>query len=161
MVARIVIVMIILFTGFNIANAKSAKVITIFDGDTIAAEIQGEKLTIKLYGIDAPESGQHGNASSTRFLQRLILDSFVEIEVMGTDVFGRTLAILTRVGWKWSVNAAVVANGYAWVKPTECKVDACIDLKKLEAEARLFRLGIWSGFNLVPPWEFNDNRRNR
>jgi hypothetical protein len=32
--------------------------------------------------------------------------------------------------------------------------------KKIESQARKLKLGIWSGFDLVPPWEFQERERN-
>jgi micrococcal nuclease len=155
-----VMLMFILMSSFNLTYASAATVVKVYSGDTLDVENQGETLKIKLYGIDAPESGQDGNLSATRFLERSVLQSPIEIKVVETDVFGRNLAIVDQEGQKWSLNAIIVANGYAWVKPDECKIDLCSDLKKLESQARMLKLGIWSGFDLVPPWEFMKHQRN-
>ena len=156
----IAMLMFIVMSGFNLAYASSATVVKVYSGDTLDVETQSEIVKIKLYGIDAPESGQDGNLSATRFLERLVLQSPIDIKVMETDVFGRNLAIIGHEGQKWSLNAIMVANGYAWVKPDECKIDLCSDLNKLESQARTLKLGIWSGFDLVPPWEFMKHQRN-
>lgn len=152
-------VLIILLTSLNFAYATTAKVIKIYDGDTLKVDVQGEALNIRLYGVSAPEGGQDGNVAATRFLRRLILGHPLEIQVMETDLFGRPLAIVIREGKESSVNAAVVANGYAWVNPGECKSDPCNYWKKLELSARKLKLGIWSGYDLVPPWEFGKQKR--
>jgi micrococcal nuclease len=146
--------------GLHVAHAATAEVIAVHDGDTLDVTIQGEKVRIRLYGIDAPERGQHGNVSSTRFLKRLVFEHPLEIRAIETDVFGRTLAIILLEGRKSSVNAAIVANGYAWVNPSQCIVSHCKRWKKIESQARKLKLGIWSGFDLVPPWEFQERERN-
>ena len=153
-VLRSAVVFIFLATSPNFANASPAKVIRVYDGDTLRIILQGEKVSIRLYGIDAPESGQAGNVSATRFLKRLVLEQPVEIKVIATDAIGRSLAIVIREGKEPSVNAAMVGNGYSWVNPGKCKVDECTYWKKLESQAKKLKLGIWSGFDLVPPWEF-------
>ena len=140
--------------GFNPAFAEKATVIAVFDGDSLNVEIKGEKVRVKLYGIDAPENGQKGNSAATRFLKNHVLNSPVEFKEMGKDGFDRTLAILNVADYKFSVNASMVANGYAWVKPDECNIADCAKMQKMESKARQLKLGIWSGFNLVPPWEF-------
>ena len=152
--ARHILVLIILISSFNTAFAAMARVVDVFDGDTLNVEIQNEIVRIKLYGIDAPESGQAGNNSSTRFLKHLVLNDLVDLKMVNTDVFGRSLAVLTRAGQKLSINATIVANGYAWVKPNECEISVCDELIKLESQAKLLKLGIWSGHDLVPPWAF-------
>lgn len=156
---RIAAVLFILMACYNFACAATAKVAAVHDGDTLDVHVQGEKVRIRLYGIDAPENGQHGNVSSTRFLRRLILGHSLEIRAVEEDVFGRTLAIVVREGKESSVNAAIVANGYAWVNPGKCNVDDCAGWIELESRARMLKLGIWSGYDLVPPWEFRKLQR--
>jgi endonuclease YncB( thermonuclease family) len=73
--------------GLHVAHAATAEVIAVHDGDTLDVTIQGEKVRIRLYGIDAPERGQHGNVSSTRFLKRLVFEHPLEIRAIETDVF--------------------------------------------------------------------------
>ena len=152
MLLRFAVVAIILAVGLNVAYATQTKVIKVYDGDTFSIDQEGEKVSVRLYGIDAPESGQDGNLSATRFLKRLVFAQPLEVNVVETDLFGRSLAIVMREGKKSSVNAAMVGNGYAWVNPDACKVDACTYWKTLEFDARKLKLGIWSGFDLVPPW---------
>jgi endonuclease YncB( thermonuclease family) len=136
----------------------TGEVTSVNGGDTMVAEIEGEKHRIRLYGIDSPESGQHGSTAAQRYLRGLALAHPVDVEVVETDVFGRTVAIVRRVGKESSINAAIVANGYAWVNPQWCQVDVCDRWIELQRQARKYRLGIWSGFNLVPPWEFKEQR---
>jgi endonuclease YncB( thermonuclease family) len=155
MLMRMTLLLIILMiTAFAFAYAAANKVIKVYDGDTLMVEMQGEKVKIRLYGIDAPESGQHGNVSSARFLRRRVFGNTVTIKVIKTDLFGQPIAIVFREGRSSSVNAAMVANGYAWVDPAQCKADDCMDWRNLESQARKLKLGIWSGFDLKPPWEF-------
>lgn len=154
MVLRLGVVFIILATSLTLAYATPAKVISVYDGDTFSIILQGEKVSLRLYGIDAPESGQAGNVSATRFLKRLVLEQPLEIKVIATDSIGRLLAIVIREGKESSVNAAMVGNGYSWVNPGKCKVDECTYWEKLESQAKKLKLGIWSGYDLVPPWEF-------
>jgi len=154
MLLRFSVVFIVLATSLNWAYASSAKAVRVYDGDTFSINAKGEKASIRLYGIDAPERGQDGNLSATRFLKQLVFGQPLEINVIATDAIGRSLAIVLRAGNKPSVNAAMVGNGYSWVNPGTCKVDACTYWKQLEAQAKNLKLGIWSGFDLVPPWEF-------
>jgi micrococcal nuclease len=159
MMPKIALVLIFLIISLDIAYATTATVITVYDGDTLSAEVQGTVVNLRLYGIDAPESGQGGNVTATRFLMQLVLGHPLEIKVIDTDRFGRPLALVIRKGKASSVNAAMVGNGYAWVNPDQCKVDDCTYWKELESQARKLKLGIWSGYDLVPPWEFS--RQNR
>ena len=63
----------------TIAYATPATVIRVYDGDTLNLDVQGETVRIRLYGIDAPESGQDGNVAATRFLRRLVLEILTDM----------------------------------------------------------------------------------
>lgn len=159
MMRNIAAVLIILAAMPNFAYATPAKVIRVYDGDTLNVEVQGETVMIRLYGIDAPESGQDGNVAATRFLRRLVLEHPVVFKVIETDRLNQAFAVVIRQGKESSVNAAMVANGYAWVNPDGCKTEACAKWKMMENQARMLKLGIWSDYDVVPPWEFRDRQR--
>ena len=159
MMRRIAAVLIILTIIPTIAYATPATVIRVYDGDTLNLDVQGETVRIRLYGIDAPESGQDGNVAATRFLRRLVLEHPVEVKVMETDRLNLAFAIVIREGKESSVNAAMVANGYAWVNTDGCRTKECNRWKKIESQARMLKLGIWSAYDVVPPWEFKKLQR--
>ena len=161
MMRRIAAVLLILTTIPTIAYATSATVIRVYDGDTLNVDVQGETVRIRLYGIDAPESGQDGNVAATRFLRRLVLEHPVKIKVMETDQLNQAFTVVIREGKESSVNAAMVANGYAWVNPDQCMIDECPNWKEIESQARMLKLGIWSDYDLVPPWEFRKRQRKQ
>lgn len=148
----------LLWTAVGGVHGFTGKVTSVDSGDTMVAEAQGQKHRIRLYGIDSPESGQHGSIAAKRYLRGLALAHPVEVEVIETDVFGRSVAIVRRVGKESSINAAIVANGYAWVNPQWCRVDVCDSWIDLQRQARKYRLGIWSGFDLIPPWEYKEQQ---
>ena len=148
-----------LISGAAIAQTASINVLEVFNGDTLSVAIQRETLSVRLYGIDAPESGQHGNVAATRFLKRLIRDQVLRLQRQRTDQSERFMVIIIREGKESSVNAAMVANGYAWVNPQQCIEDVCVEWQQLESQARALKLGIWSGYDLVPPWEFDARQR--
>lgn len=137
----------------------TAKVNGIDDGDALTVAAQEGKITVRLYGIDAPESGQQGSNAANRFLKSLVAEHPVFVDVLETDAFGRSVAIVKRLEKESSINAAMVANGYAWVDPKSCRVDVCDRWKDLQRQAKKFRLGIWSGYDLTPPWEFKQQQR--
>lgn len=161
MMRKIAAVLLILTTIHVIAYATPATVIRVYDGDTLNVDVQGETVRIRLYGIDAPESGQDGNVAATRFLRRLVLEHPVEFKIMKSDRLDQAYAVVIREGKESSVNAAMVANGYAWVNPDQCKIDECPHWREIESQARMLKLGIWSDLNVVPPWEFREQQRKQ
>jgi micrococcal nuclease len=159
MKATLAAVLFFLTLASSVACAAEATVVGVDDGDTLDVDLQGKTIKIRLYGIDAPEAGQQGNVSATRFLRHLVLKHPLTIKVLDTDMFGRMHAIVIRNGKESSVNAALVANGYAWVHAEQCWVEECRYWEKLEVQARRLKLGIWSRFDLIPPWEFGKQQR--
>lgn len=159
--SRSVLILSTLWMTIGSAYGFTARVTGIDDSDALVVTAQEEKVTVRLYGIDAPESGQQGSNASHRYIKSLVADHPVFVEVLDTDSFGRSVAIVKRLEKESSINAAMVANGYAWVDPKLCKIDACKQWKSLQGQAKKFRLGIWSGYDLVPPWEFKKQQRRQ
>ena len=122
-------------------------------GDPLLAFVFVEKFVNRTV-LGGGESGQKGHVSAARFLRSLVFGNVLEINVLERDWTGWLHAIVTRVGNGTSVNAAMVANGYSWVHPQKCNTAACGEWKAFESMARKYKLGIWSGYDLAPPWEF-------
>ena len=68
-----------------------ARVVYVYDGDTICVRHRFRKLRIRLLGIDAPESEQEYGHESQQYLQSLVLHKKVEIRAIGVDIYGRYL----------------------------------------------------------------------
>lgn len=84
-----------------IVLAGQFKCTRVTDGDTITVVTDGQKITIRLVGIDAPEKSrkkhepvQPFSQSSTKFLASLVLNKPVDIVSYGTDRYGRTLGVI-------------------------------------------------------------------
>jgi micrococcal nuclease len=121
----------------------------VVDGDTlIATSANATKLRIRLIGIDAPEIAHHRNPGqpfgfeSRRYLERLILNRPVRLEMFSSDRYRRILA----VAWTGdtNVNIQMVRVGFAEVyRGSRCQA-YCRELVQAEAEAQRERKGIWS-----------------
>ena len=120
--------------------AWTGKVVGVADGDTITVLRDGhDQVKIRLYGIDAPESGQPFGKASKQSLSSMVYGQSVEVEVMDTDRYGRTVARVFVDGD--DVNAAQLRSGYAWLYAQYCKDWVCDDWTELEAKARSSRVG--------------------
>ena len=126
------------------------------DGDTIV--IAGT--TIRLEGIDAPESAQSCRTSdggswpcgheATRALADLIGVADVACSNRGLDKYGRMLGVCS--AGSRHLNALMVERGWAWAFVRYSQA-----YSGLEAVARAARVGIWQG-EAQPPWEFRASR---
>ena len=72
--------------------AWTGKVVGIADGDTITVLRDGhDQVKIRLYGIDASESGQPFGKASKQNLSSMVHGQSVQVKVMDTDRYGRTV----------------------------------------------------------------------
>lgn len=100
--------------------AGQFKVTRVTDGDTIKVTSNGSKVTVRLVGIDAPETskkknqpGQPFSRKSTKYLANLVLNKSVEVKSYGTDRYDRILGVVFVDGK--NVNLEMVKAGLAEV----------------------------------------------
>jgi len=140
------------------SNLSSAQVVSVGDGDTIRAKMQGQTVTIRLGCIDAPEMAQNSFGGQARDrLQQLVAGQTVQVRSIDRDRYGRTVAELFLAGQ--SVNLRLVAEGLAVVYPQYLSGCAATQNQYLQAEsqAKQQRLGFWNQVNPVMPWDFRRN----
>jgi len=134
-------------------HAANAVVERVVDGDTIVARIEGRSETVRLIGVDAPESVaptrpvQCYGKEASLFLADM-LPAGTEISVMrdveARDVYDRLLGYVVRSSDGLFVNLELVAAGYAAVlsyPPNDHYADV---LDRAQAEAVVSGLGLWS-----------------
>ena len=130
----------------------NAVVERVVDGDTIIARIRDRSETVRLIGLDAPESVaptrpvQCFGTEASRFLQA-VLPAGTEItllrDVEARDIYDRLLGYVVRSHDGLFVNLQVVAAGYAAVltyPPNDHYADA---LDRAQADAVASGLGLW------------------
>jgi endonuclease YncB( thermonuclease family) len=129
----------------------------VVDGDTVLLR-QGNKLTsIRLWGIDAPESKQAGGKASTFFLAKLIGRKRVKIVSTGTGKYGR---LIGKIYYKGKfINLEMVKAGHAWwhkkYSPNANK------FKEAQKIAKKEKLGLWKNpFAIKPEFFRHPERQN-
>ncbi|MBD3886613.1 thermonuclease family protein [Phormidium tenue FACHB-886] len=132
----------------------TATVISTGDGDTLRINQQGQRVTLRLSCLDAPESDQvGGKASADRLRQLLPSGQPVQIRPVDTDRYGRTVAEVYVANQ--SINLQLVREGMAvvYTQYLEGCPDSREQLLSAEREARSARLGSWAQANPVMPWD--------
>lgn len=137
--------------------AFEGKVVGVADGDTITVLRDREQIRVRLYGVDAPESGDAFGKVSKRFTSDLVFGRTVRVEAVDRDRYGRTVAKVFLPDGR-SLGDELVRNGYAWWFRQYAATDR--ELERLEAGARRERKGLWADPNPIPPWESRAARRN-
>jgi endonuclease YncB( thermonuclease family) len=130
----------------------------VYDGDTITVSTtDNQKIKIRLYGIDAPElKKQPYGAASRNYLQRLILNKYVEVTDLGKDLYNRTVA---KIYYKNEyINLKSIQAGMSWHYRSYSKD---LDLKEAQIIAKDHEAGLWKNEMSVAPWEWRALEKKR
>ena len=133
------------------AEELVGKCVGVADGDTCTILVDGnERIKIRFYGIDAPESGQDFGKKAKEYCSNLIFGK--EIKVISTDIdrYGRTVGKVYADG-KY-INLEMVKAGLAWHFKYYSPNDS--ELAEAEKVARSGKLGLWVQTNPVEPREY-------
>ncbi len=119
------------------------------DGDTVEVRYRGRELTVRLIGVDTPETVapgrpvECGGPAASRFTRRRLEGERVglEFDVERLDPYGRTLAYV----WLGDrlFNRMLVAKGYAQVATYPPNVEHVRAFLTAQRHAREANLGLW------------------
>jgi len=128
--------------------------VSVGDGDTIrVTTATGQKVTVRLACIDAPETAQgQSGADATQGLRQLLSSGSLELRPQTIDKYGRTVAEVYAGGR--NVNLELVRMGLAYAYRDYlggCDANAYLDA---EGQAERYRQGVWRWGNEVKPWDF-------
>ena len=124
---------------------QQAVVVRVIDGDTLVAQLEGEKHSIRLFGLDAPEAGERCAAEATARLQRLIPTGATLLLHPGPrNSHGDRLLRYAFLEDGRSLDATLVAEGLAlaWRRDGQLR-DAIVALEETAREGRTGCL--WGG----------------
>lgn len=138
--------------GGAIFRGKITKVYKVVDGDTIHVGTKKNKKSVRMIGVDTPESlrsmymdvqpfGKEAAAYTKRRLKkgkRVVL----RYDKEKRDKFGRLLAYVY-LGNGELYNATLVKHGYAFAKRYKPNVKKALYFEKLETRAKSKRKGLW------------------
>ena len=140
-----------------ISPAHITSVVKVHDGDTIIVLSQNTSRRLRLAGIDCPESDQPYGTEATEATKALALNREVTVTPTATDRYGRIVAEVTLQDGR-SLSHELVKGGACWWYLKYAAND--VELKRLEAEARTQRLGLWATESPLSPWEWRAQRQN-
>jgi endonuclease YncB( thermonuclease family) len=135
-----------------VPDPGAATVVRVVDGDTLVAEVGTGTETVRLIGIDTPESVAphravecYGHEAATRLAALLPPGTPVRLtrDVEARDRYDRLLAYVFRAEDNLFVNRDQVARGFAEAKEYPPNTTRADDLEAAEASARTARAGMW------------------
>lgn len=127
------------------------------DGDTLTVILseQGD-VKIRLYGVDAPELSQSYGPQAKDALYKLVYGKTVEVKVINTDRYGRSVAIVMADGV--NINEQMLSKGMVWYYPQYCKKSFCKSWQELETAAKTQKLGLWKQKKPTAPWLYRSEK---
>jgi endonuclease YncB( thermonuclease family) len=129
----------------------------VVDGDTLrVSRKEGGTLKVRLYGIDCPEKKQRYGKEARQLAQRLAYGRVVLIESRGKGRYGRIIGKVTLPSGKLLSEQLVGTGACWWYRRYFPKGET---LKRLEADARKAKRGLWANPKPVPPWKWRKQRR--
>ncbi len=131
----------------------TGRALEVTDGDTFGVRRSaGGEVTIRLHGVDAPESSQSHGTAATRAAQRYVGGKDVRVAVEEIGRYGRAVARVEAEGG--DLGAMLIGDGLAWhyreYAPNET------EYRRLQRQARNEGRGLWSQASPIPPWEWRD-----
>jgi micrococcal nuclease len=136
----------------------NATVVRVVDGDTIVADFDGRRETVRLIGIDTPETVKPDapvecfGLEASAFTARLLPDGMpirVERDVEARDDYGRLLGYVYVAGDGETggtfVNLEIVRQGYATLLTFPLNVTHVDELVAAAESAERQNLGLWGG----------------
>ena len=165
-------VLSLLFVTVAGAQSLSGSVVGIDDGDTISVRTgavppglvvkNGETISVRLEGIDAPEKGQSFGNASSQHLNELVFGKQVNLDCQGPDRYDRW-ACKVRLPNGEDVCLDQIEAGMAWHYKQYQRLQSATDRAAYgvaEDEARHAKRGLWSEANPVQPQDFRHGTRS-
>ncbi|MCC6830405.1 MAG: thermonuclease family protein [Thermoleophilia bacterium] len=138
------------------AASAPAVVERVVDGDTLVADVDGDRARVRLLGIDTPETvkpdapvecyGPQASARTKALLPEGVRVVLQTDPVAGAqDDFGRVLAYVTPQGARLTVNEELLREGFAtlFVFDRAHPFTRVAAFRAAERSARGARLGLW------------------
>ena len=138
-------------------NVLYGRVVSVTDGDTFNAKIQGAVMKFRMADIDAPEADQPYGREARAILAAALDGKEVVMLRVDNDPYSRFVVHV----WiaKLHINREVMAQGAAWFD-REYALDDC--LYQVENEARDAKRGLWKlpVKDRIEPWVWRQSKHD-
>lgn len=143
-------------TSSEVSLSPLCDVIRVVDGDTIVVFQEGQEITVRLIGIDTPESVNPDESLNTaegkeasEWMKELLTGAkvYLEYDAAVEDDYGRTLAYVYLEDGETMVNRLLLTNGLATIMTVQPNSKYENDFSSLQNAAREAGAGFWkTGF---------------
>ena len=145
------------------AEVFTGTVTRVADGDTVTVLVKnGDKIKIRLVGIDAPEKDQPHGLVSKSYLEEIIEGKQINARCEKKDRYKRWLCKIFFDGA--DMNLRQLELGNAWWYRAYSKDQSSGDREVYagaESKARKDKLGLWAEASPVPPWDWRRQQKRK
>ena len=135
--------------GLSSEYLDNLKIKRVVDGDTVHVLSKGEVLKVRLVEIDTPEMDQPHGKEAKEYLENLLKDGYINLDISGTDIYKRKLG---RVYWQEKdIYRLMGKSGHAWVYDQYVTDQTFYEDQNY---ARSRKLGLWESNDPIQPWEW-------
>lgn len=135
--------------GLSSEYLENLKIKRVVDGDTVHVFSKGKVLKVRLVEIDTPEMDQPHGQEAKEYLESLLGDGYVDLDISGTDIYKRKLG---RLYWKQQdINRLMVKSGHAWVYDQYVTDNTFYEDQNY---AKNKKLGLWKNNDPIQPWQW-------
>ena len=132
--------------------------VSVTDGDSFHARVQGVVMEFRLADVDAPEFDQPYGSRARDELRSLLQGQQLVLVFVDVDRYGRVIAD----AWARDVyvNREMAARGAAWFYAHYARNNALFDV---EEQARSAKLGLWAlpKDQRLEPWIWRERKREK
>lgn len=164
--------LVISLLAMSQSYADLGTITKIVDGDTIHAQVEQEKVVVRFYCADTPESVMVGNQKAQivnglnygelakKHLKTLInVGDAVELECTNKKSYDRSVCVIYKQGI--NINLKMVEDGYATVSSLEyCPKQKGAAYRKALENAKNAKVGLWAKGGMQDPQSFRNCVRN-
>lgn len=138
-------------------DSLHGRVVEVKDGDTCVVSTPNARLTVRLWGVDAPESEQPYGPYATEAAQRVVRGEACRVVVKDSDRYGRIVGrVVTTEDEELDLGRCLARSGYAWYSR---RYDTSDILEECERRAREEEAGLWRQADPTPPWEWRSEEQ--
>jgi endonuclease YncB( thermonuclease family) len=111
---RFLVFVFTLLSSAAFAEEFTARVINVHDADTIVVLLNARPVTLRLKGINCPETGEAKGLIAKKQAQEAIQGKMVRLKTFGKDKYGRTIADVYLENGKLVNQELVLSGNCSW-----------------------------------------------
>ena len=143
------------------AEPFAAVVTAVFDGDTLVATgASGGAVTVRVAGIDAPESRQANGSASRAHLAAFVCGRTATISASKVDPFGRLVAVVEVDGIDAGLRQLRAGQAWHFARYAHEQPPAQrLAYQQAQALAQAKGIGLWADPAPEAPWDYRQRQR--